>query len=65
MLLIIAEGSGRRVQQTRTTFFDDARRPADESAACLDALVAKRACRLGRVQSEKQMLEHVASMLKH
>ena len=63
VLLNIAEGNGRRGQQTRAKYFDDARGSASESAACLDALVAKRACRLERVQSGKQMLERVASML--
>lgn len=42
VLLNIAEGNGRRRQQTRAKFFDDARGSTSESAACLDALVAKR-----------------------
>jgi four helix bundle protein len=63
VLFNIAEGNGRRGQQTRAKFFDDARGSAAESAACLDALVAKGVCRLERVQSGKQMLERVASML--
>jgi four helix bundle protein len=37
VLLNIAEGNGRRGQQTRAKFFDDARGSAAESAACLDA----------------------------
>ena len=63
VLLNIAEGNGRRGQQTRAKFFDDARGSASESAACLDALVAKRVCRVERIQPGKQMLERVASML--
>ena len=63
VLLNIAEGNGRRAQQTRAKFFDDARGSASESAACLDALVAKGMCRKDRIQSGKQMLERVLSML--
>ena len=38
-------------------------RRIDECAACLDALVAKTACTLDRVQPGKAMLERVVSML--
>ena len=62
-LLNIAEGNGRRGQQTRAKFFDDARGSASESAACLDALVAKNACTPQRVEPGKQLLERVFSML--
>ena len=63
VLLNIAEGNGRRGQQTRAKFFDDARGSAAESAACLDALVAKSVCLPERIQPGKQMLERVFSML--
>ena len=63
VLLNIAEGNGRRRQQTRAKFFDDARGSASESAACLDALVAKAVCLPERIQSGKQLLERIYSML--
>lgn len=63
VLLNIAEGNGKRQQQTRAKFFDDARGSTSESAGCLDALVAKNVCGDERVQSGKQMLEGVFSML--
>jgi len=62
-LLNIAEGNGRRRQQTRAKFFDDARGSASENAACLDALVAKHVCPSERVRHGKQLLERVSSML--
>lgn len=63
VLLNVAEGNGRRQQQTRAKFFDDARGSASESAACLDALVAKGVCRPERIQPGKETLERVFSML--
>jgi four helix bundle protein len=63
VLLNIAEGNGKRQRQVRARFFDDARGSATECAACLDALVAKTACTLDRVQPGKAMLERVVSML--
>lgn len=63
VLLNIAEGNGKRQRQVRAKFFDDARGSATECAACLDALVAKTACTLERVQPGKAMLERVVSML--
>ena len=63
VLLNIAEGNGKRQRQVRAKFFDDARGSATECAACLDALVAKTACTLDRVQPGKAMLERVVSML--
>ena len=63
VLLNIAEGNGRRQRQVRSKFFDDARGSATECAACLDALVAKGACTLARMQQGKSMLERVVSML--
>jgi len=63
VLLNIAEGNGKRQRQIRAKFFDDARGSATECAACLDALVAKHACAMDRVQPGKTMLERVVSML--
>ena len=63
VLLNIAEGNGRRRQQTRAKFFDDARGSTSESAACLDALVAKGMCCKERVLPGKQLLARVFSML--
>jgi four helix bundle protein len=42
-LLNTAEGNGKRIGQLRARYFDDARGSTTECAACLDALVAKRA----------------------
>ena len=55
-LLNTAEGNGKRVSQLRARFFDDARGSATECAACMDALVAKRACSVKRVEEGKAML---------
>jgi four helix bundle protein len=62
-LLNTAEGNGRRKSQHRARFFDDARGSATECAACLDALVAKRASQADRVAAGKMMLFRVVSML--
>ena len=62
-LLNIAEGNGKRRQRTRAKSFDDARGSAAESAACLDALVAKGFCSPARVEAGKQMQERVYAML--
>ncbi len=58
-----AEGNGKRQMKTRAKFFDDARGSATECAACLDALVAKRACEESRVEQGKALLVRVVSML--
>lgn len=58
-----AEGNGKRQMKTRAKFFDDARGSATECAACLDALVAKRACETNRVEDGKALLVRVVSML--
>jgi len=63
VLLNIAEGNGRRRQQTRAKFFDDACGSTAESAACLDALVAKGVCSPDRIRHGKDVLERVYSML--
>jgi len=62
-LLNTAEGNGRRASQQRVRFFDDARESATESAACLDALVAKRAATELRVSEGKALLVRIVSML--
>src|SRR5438132_12161612 len=62
-LLNTAEGNGKRPRQGRAKFFDDARGSATECAGCLDALVAKGACDIGRVQEGKDLLLRVVSML--
>ncbi len=62
-LLNTAEGNGKRVSQLRARFFDDARGSATECAACLDALVAKRACSAKRIEEGKAMLVRIVSML--
>lgn len=63
VLLNIAEGNGKRQQRTRAKFFDDARGSASESAACLDALVAKGVCQTQQMEEGKQMLRRVFAML--
>lgn len=62
-LFNIAEGNGKRQRQTRAKFFDDARGSTCESAACLDALVAKGVCGADRIREGKQMSERVFAML--
>lgn len=62
-LLNTAEGNGRRASQQRVRFFDDARGSSTECAACLDALVAKRACKAERVSEGKDMLLSIVSIL--
>jgi len=61
-LLNTAEGNGKRQRPVRAKFFDDARGSATESAACLDALVAKQACTTDRVQSGKEILVRIVSI---
>ena len=58
-----AEGNGKRSHGMRRRFFDDARGSAKECAACLDALVAKRACGGERVLDGKALLRRIVSML--
>jgi four helix bundle protein len=62
-LLNTAEGNGRRQRQTRAKFFDDARGSATESAACLDALVAKQVVTPERIREGKGHLVRIVSML--
>jgi four helix bundle protein len=63
VLLNIAEGNGKRQRRTRAKSFDDARGETSESAACLDALVAKQVCAKERVREGKELLERVYAML--
>jgi four helix bundle protein len=63
ILFNTAEGNGKRQRQIRAKFFDDARGSATECAACLDALAAKAACDESRIQSGKDMLLRIVSML--
>ena len=58
-----AEGNGKRQMKVRAKFFDDARGSAAECAACLDSLVAKRACTDQRIEHGKSLLVRVVSML--
>jgi len=62
-LLNTAEGNGKRQRPVRAKFFDDARGSATECAACLDALVAKRAATEERIVEGKKMLLRIVSML--
>jgi len=62
-LFNIAEGNGKRRRPTRAKSFDDARGSAAESAACLDALVAKGVCPKERIDEGKQLLERASAML--
>ena len=63
ILFNTAEGNGKRQMRTRAKFFDDARGSATECAACLDALVAKKACSGDRVVEGKELLVRIVSML--
>jgi four helix bundle protein len=58
-----AEGNGKRSPGLRRRFFDDARGSAKECAACLDALIAKGACRAERVVEGKALLSRIVSIL--
>jgi four helix bundle protein len=58
-----AEGNGKGQRQTRAKFFDDARGSGIECAACLDALVAKRACTPAQIQPGKELLVRIVSIL--
>jgi four helix bundle protein len=62
-MLNTAEGNGKRQRPMRAKFFDDARGSATESAACLDALVAKQVATEERIIDGKKMLVRIVSML--
>src|SRR5690349_12508973 len=61
--LNIAEGNGKFTSADRCRFFDNARGSALECAACLDTLVAKKKLRLEQVQSGKEILHRIVSLL--
>jgi four helix bundle protein len=63
-LLNTAEGNGKWQGRQRAKFFDIARLSAFESAACLDALVAKGLTTPSRILDGKKILLRVVSMLK-
>ena len=63
ILLNTAEGNGKRQKQGRAKFFDDARGSATECAACLDALIAKKACSIEEVNNGKGCLIEIVCML--
>ena len=63
ILLNTAEGNGKRQKQGRAKFFDDARGSATECAACLDALIAKKACSIEEVNNGKGYLIEIVCML--
>jgi four helix bundle protein len=63
ILFNTAEGNGKRQTRTRAKFFGIARGSATECAACLDALVAKKACSNERIAEGKGLLVRIVSML--
>ena len=63
ILLNTAEGNGKRQGLQRARFFDDARASALECAACLDASIAKRIAKCGRIHSGKELLLRIVAML--
>ena len=63
MTLNTAEGNGKRQRHIRGRFFDDARGSTGECGACLDLLVAKKACGRERTADGKDMLVRIFEML--
>jgi four helix bundle protein len=61
--LNIAEGNGKFSAKDRSRFLDIARSSALESAACLDVLVAKGRIHLQEIETGKEMLREIVSML--
>ena len=61
--LNIAEGNGKYTAADRCRFFDTARGSALECAACIDVLVAKRACQESASVEGKQQILDIVSML--
>ncbi len=61
--LNIAEGNGKFTKPDRCRFFDNARGSALECAAALDVLVAKDLCGTDEVQTGKDQLRGIVSML--
>jgi four helix bundle protein len=63
MTLNTAEGNGKRQRHIRGRFFDDVRGSTGECGACLDLLVAKKACDRERIADGKDMLVRIFEML--
>ena len=61
--LNIAEGNGKFTSADRCRFFDNARGSALECSACLDVLVAKGKIASAEVETGKEMLVEIVSML--
>lgn len=61
--LNIAEGNGKFTSPDRCRFFDNARGSALESAACLDVMVAKTFVSAAEIETGKEMLVTIVSML--
>jgi four helix bundle protein len=61
--LNIAEGNGKFAIRDRCRFIDIARGSALECAAYLDVPVAKKLCGIGAIDSGKQQLLQIVSML--
>ena len=63
ILLNIAEGNGRYTAADRCRFFDMARGSVLECAACLDLLGVKQLVSKDELNTSKQSLEKIVSML--
>jgi four helix bundle protein len=63
IVLNLAEGNGKYTEADRCRFFDISRGSALESAAALDVLAAKGRCELTVVDSGKERLLGIVSML--
>jgi four helix bundle protein len=61
--LNIAEGNGKRSTYDRSRFFEIARGSAMETAAALDILISAGICSAGELQSLKENLIRIVSML--
>ena len=61
--LNIAEGNAKYTPPDRCRYFDTARGSALECAACLDVLVAKGKCTVEEVESGKDILREIVSLL--
>ena|ERR1043166_391821 len=61
--LNIAEGNGKFTPADRCRYFDNARGSALECAACLDVLVARKRATIQDIESGKEQLRQIVSML--
>lgn len=61
--LNIAEGNGKFTSPDRCRYFDNARGSALEYAAALDVLVAKKKVTVAQVETGKESLHRIVSML--